>query len=127
MGAYVLKIREDGRVRSRSALLVFGLYIECYWEGFGFMLGDSEFDASLSQFFSWLKSRFLRGVELVVSDDHGCLGMAVRRFFQGVTWHRCHTQFMRIIMDATPLSAKDELYPLLRAFLDAPDNGTARL
>jgi putative transposase len=71
--------------------------------------------------FSWLKSRNLRGVELVVSDDHGGLVKAVRRYFQGVTWHRCQTHFMRNIMDATPKSAKEELYPHLRAILDAPD------
>src|SRR5690554_8035038 len=34
---------------------------------------------------------------------------------------------MRNIMDATPKSAKEELYPHLRAILDAPDIGTDRL
>jgi len=34
---------------------------------------------------------------------------------------------MRNILDATPKSVKDELYPHLRAILDAPDIGTARL
>jgi putative transposase len=125
--AFVLKIREDGRVRSRSAMIAIGINTEGYREVLGLMLGDSESEASWSQFFSWLKSRNLRGVELVVSDDHGGLVKAVRRYFQGVTWHRCQTHFMRNIMDATPKSAKEELYPHLRAILDAPDIGTARL
>jgi putative transposase len=81
----------------------------------------------LEPVFSWLKSRNLRGVELVVSDDHGGLVKAVRRYFQGVTWHRCQTHFMRNIMDATPKSAKEELYPHLRAILDAPDIGIAQV
>ena len=91
------------------------------------MLGDSESEASWSQFFYWLKSRNLRGVERVVSDDHGGLVKAVRRYLQGVTWRRCQAHFMRNIMDATPKSAKEELYPHLRANLDATDIGTARL
>ena len=66
------------------------------------MLGDSESEASWSLFFSWLNSRNLCGVVLVVSDDHGGLVKAVRRYFQGGTWHRCQTLFMRYIMDATP-------------------------
>ncbi|MBF7084755.1 transposase, partial [Desulfallas sp. Bu1-1] len=91
------------------------------------MLGDSESEASWSEFFSWLKNRNLRGVDLVISDDHSGLVKAVRTHFQGVTWQRCQTHFMRNIMDATPKSVKDELYPHLRAILDAPDIGTARL
>src|SRR5690554_6694184 len=108
-------------------MIAIGINTEGYREVLGLMLGDSESEASWSQFFSWLKSRNLRGVELVVSDDHGGLVKAVRRYFQGVTWHRCQTHFMRNIMDATPKSAKEELYPHLRAILDAPDIGTARL
>src|SRR5690554_3411059 len=125
--ALVLKIREEGRVCSRGIMIAIGVNSEGYREVLGLMLGDSESEASWSQFFSWLKSRNLRGVEFVVSDDHSGLVKAVRRHFQGVTWQRCQTHFMRNIMDATPKSAKEEFYPHLRAILDAPDIGTARL
>jgi putative transposase len=37
----------------------------------GLRLGDSESEASWSEFFTWLKSRNLRGVDLIVSDDQG--------------------------------------------------------
>ena len=62
-----------------------------------------------------------------MSDDHSGLVKAVRRHFQGVTWQRCQTHFMRNIMDATPKSVREELYPHLRAILEAPDIDTARL
>ncbi len=125
--ALVLKVREEGRVRSRGVMIAIGINTGGYREILGLMLGDSESEASWSEFFSWLKNRNLRGVDLVISDDHSGLVKAVRTHFQGVTWQRCQTHFMRNIMDATPKSVKDELYPHLRAILDAPDIGTARL
>ncbi|MDT2265455.1 transposase [Paenibacillus larvae] len=43
------------------------------------MLGDTESEASWSEFFSSLKGRGLRGVDLITSDDHGGLVRAVRQ------------------------------------------------
>ena len=108
-------------------MIAIGIISEGYWEVLGLMLGVSDSEACWSQFFSWLISRNLRGVELVVSVDHGGLVKAVRRYFQGVTWHRFQTHFMRNIIDSTPKSAKEELYPHLRSILDSPVFGTARL
>lgn len=125
--ALILKVREEGRVRSRGVMVAIGINTKGYREILGLMLGDSESEASWSEFFSWLKGRNLRGVDLIVSDNHSGLVKAVRTQFQGVTWQRCQTHFMRNIMDVTPKSVKDELYPHLRAILDAPDIGTARL
>lgn len=125
--ALVLKIREEGRVRARSAMIAIGINSEGYREILGLMLGDSESEASWSEFFAWLKGRNLRGVDLIVSDNHGGLVKAIRTHFQGVTWQRCQTHFMRNIMDATPKSVQEELYPHLRAILNAPDIDTARL
>lgn len=125
--ALVLKIREDGHVRSRSVMIAIGINTEGYREVLGLMIGDSESEASWNQFFSWLKNRNLRGVEFVISDDHSGLVKAVRRQFQGVAWQRCQTHFMRNIMDATPKPVREELYPRLRAILEAPDIDTARL
>jgi len=125
--ALVLKIREEGCVRSRSAMIAVGINTEGYREVLGLTLGDSESEASWSEFFSWLKNRNLRGVDLVVSDDHKGLVKAVRHHFQGVSWQRCQTHFMRNILDAAPKSVENELYPRLRAILDAPDIDTARL
>jgi len=125
--ALVLKVREDGRVRSRSTMISIGINTEGYREVIGLMLGDSESEASWGEFFSWLKKRNLRGVDLFVSDDHRGLVKAVRTHFQGVVWQRCQTHFIRNIMDVTPKYIREELYPHLQAILDAPDIDTARL
>ena len=125
--ALVLKVREDGRVRSRGVLVGIGVNTDGYREVLGLMLGDSESEVSWSEFFGWLKSRGLRGVDLIVSDDHGGLVRAIRRHFQGVTWQRCQTHFMRNILDVTPKALQDEMHSRIRAILDAPDLNTARL
>lgn len=125
--AIVLKIREDGRVRSRAAMIATGINEEGYREILGIMLGDSESEACWSEFFSWLKSRDLRGTDIVVSDSHSGLVKALRAQFQGCTWQRCQTHFMRNFLGATPKPLHDELYGRVRAILDAPDLKTARL
>ena len=66
-------------------------------------------------------------MELIISDQHAGLVKAIRTHYQGVTWQRCQTHFMRNILDKTPKALKEELYPKLRAILDAPDLQTARL
>lgn len=125
--ALVLKVQEEGRVRSRGVMVAVGINTEGYREILGLMLGDSESESSWSEFFAWLKNRNLRGLELIISDDHCGLVKAIRSHFQGVTWQRCQTHFLRNIMDAAPKSVREELYPHVRAILDAPDIGSARL
>ncbi|MCR4425159.1 MAG: transposase, partial [Firmicutes bacterium] len=46
--------------------------------------------------------------------------------FQGATWQRCQTHFMRNILDACPKSLQRELHGRLRLVFDAPDMATAR-
>jgi len=125
--AMVTKVREDGRVRARGLLLAFGVNMQGYRELLGFWVGDSESEASWSEFFANLKQRGLRGVELIVSDQHSGLVKAIRTHYQGVTWQRCQTHFMRNILDATPKALKEELHARLRAIFTAPDLQTARL
>lgn len=125
--ALVLKIREEGRVRSRSALIAIGINEAGFREVLGLMLGDSESEVSWTEFFTWLKKRDLRGVDIVVSDSHGGLVRAIRSQFQGATWQRCQTHFMRNILDATPKSLHGEIHGRVRALLDATDTETARV
>ena len=52
---------------------------------------------------------------------------ALQTQFQGCTWQRCQTHFMRNFLDAAPKNLQEELYGKVRAILDAPDVDTARL
>lgn len=125
--AMYLKVREDGRVRSRGVMIGIGVNTDGIREVLGLRLGDTESEASWSEFFAWLKARGLKGVDLIASDDHGGLVRAIRQHFQGVTWQRCQTHFTRNVLDAAPKHLKDELHGRLRSLLDAADIDTARL
>lgn len=124
--ALYLKVREDGRVRSRGVMIAAGINESGHREILGIMLGDTESEESWTDFFVSLKARGLRGMELLISDNHSGLVRAVRKHFQGVTWQRCQTHFMRNVLGATPKHMRNEIYQKVRAILDAPDIQTAR-
>ncbi len=124
--AMVIKVREEERVRQRGLLIAIGINEEGYREVLGFMVGDSESEESWGEFFSWLKQRGLHGVDLIVSDQHKGLIRAIRQHFQGATWQRCQTHFMRNILDKTPKQLQKEVHSKVRAILEAPDSKTAR-
>lgn len=125
--ALYMKVREDGRIRSRGVLIATGINTDGYREVLGFQAGDSESESTWSELFAWLKSRGLKGVDLITSDSHGGLVGAIRKEFQGTAWQRCQTHFMRNILDTAPKSLQTEIHGRVRAILDAPDLQTARL
>ena len=103
-----------------------GVNAEGYREVLGLMIGDSESEASWSEFFTWLKQRGLTGVDLVVSDHHGGLVNAIRRHFQGASWQRCQVHLMRNVLDAAPAHCQHSLKAKIRLMFNAPDMETAR-
>jgi putative transposase len=124
--ALVIKVREDGQVRSCSALIATGINEDGYREILGLQLGDSESERSWTDFFRWLKSRGLHGVDLVVSDNHGGLTSAVRVQFQGASWQRCQMHLSANVSSAAPKAVQEELHARVRAIFEAPDIETAR-
>jgi putative transposase len=122
----VIKVREAGRVRAQSVLIVTGVNAEGYREVLGLQVGDSETEQSWRALFAWLKERGLQGVDLVVSDDHGGLVKAIQTQFQGASWQRCQTHFSRNILSGCPKVLQAELAAQLRLVFEAPDLATAR-
>ena len=125
--AMFLKVREDGRVRSRGLMIATGINLEGRRELLGMMIGDTESEASWSEFFVHLKQRGLRGVEMITSDHHSGLVKAIRKHLQGVTWQRCQTHFMKNILDATPKALRSEVKAHVRSIFEAADREAARM
>jgi putative transposase len=121
-----VKVREDGRVRSRGVLVATGVNIEGSREILGLTIGDTESEKTWGDFFTHLKERGLSGVDIVTSDQHSGLVSAVRQQFQGVTWQRCQTHFMRNILEAAPKALRNELKKHIRSIFDAADTNAAR-
>ncbi|MDT2261820.1 transposase [Paenibacillus larvae] len=123
--AMYLKVREDGRVRSRGIMIAIGVNTEGYREVLGLMLGDTESEASWSEFFSSLKGRGLRGVDLITRRSwRPCTRgtAAAARGNMAAMPDSLHAKWL----EASPKALKDEIHGRLRSILDAPDTGTAR-
>ncbi len=124
--ALVIKVREDGRVRSCSALLAMGIIEDGYREILGPQLDDSESERSWMDFFTWLEGRGRSRVDLIVSDHHGGLTTAVRVQFQGASWQRCQLHLSASVSSAAAKAVQEELHAHVRAIFEAPDLPTAR-
>jgi transposase-like protein len=124
--AIVIKIREDGRVRPHSVLIAIGINELGHREILGMQIGNSETEASWTEFFNTLKARGLSRVDLIVSDDHGGLVQAIQTCFQGVAWQRCQTHFTKNILDACPKKLQAQIKGRLRTVFEASDIETSR-
>ena len=65
------KVRVDGRVVSQGVLVVSGVRDDGFREILAVEVADTESEATYQDLFRSLKARGLKGVELMVSDDHG--------------------------------------------------------
>jgi len=124
--ALVIKVRRQEAVRSTSVLMALGINEEGHREVLGLHLGDSESEATWSQFFRALKQRGLSGVDLVVSDDHLGLVKAAQRSFQGAMWQRCQTHLMLGVLAQAPKSVRAELVEHVRRIFRSETKQEAR-
>lgn len=115
-------VRVDGRVISQGVLIVSGV---CGDDGHREILAvdvaDTESEATYQELLRHLKARGLRGVELVVSDDHQGLKAAIARHFQGASWQRCQVHYTRALCGQVAAVKRRELSAGLREVFDAPD------
>lgn len=112
------KVREDGVIRSQAVMIAIGID----WEGrrnvLAVELAGRESLTSWREFALGLKQRGLKGVELVISDDHAGLRGAIREVFSEAVWQRCYVHFLRNALDHLPRKADDECMTELRWIYD---------
>lgn len=125
--ALVIDVRQEGQVVSMAVLLAYGINEQGYREVLGCYLDNSESQAAWEHVFSDLKQRGLAGVDIVVSDNHSGLVTALKKHFQGTSWQRCQTHFIRNILGQTPRRYRHALAQHLKLIFTAPDSQTARL
>src|SRR5919201_380641 len=124
--ALVVKVRRDEAVRATSALIVSGVNEQGLREVLGLWLGDSESEGTWADMFASLKRRGLRGVEVLVSDDHAGLVKAAQRYCQGVMWQRCQVHLGRNVLGRTPRHLRAQMAAGLRRLFPADERPTAR-
>lgn len=120
------RVREDGVIRSRAVLVAIGID----WEGrrqiLGVELANRESTSSWKTFLLGLKSRGLRGVNLVITDDHAGLKQAIGEVLPESLWQRCYVHFLRNALDHLPRTADRTVLQELRWLYDRHDVNEAR-
>lgn len=124
--AMFIKCREGDRVVSRAALSISGIRSDGYREILGLRIGDTESYATWEEAFKWLKSRGLKGVMFVVSDQHAGLVEAVRKHFQGATWQRCQVHLMRNILGTCSVRHRKDVAEKVKLIFQSADMEEAR-
>ena len=119
--AIYMKARENGTVRSQGMLIAIAVNSQGQREVLGFETTHGESYDAWSEFFSSLKSRGLKQVDFVVSDNHAGLVKAVGEQFCGATWQRCQTHFSRNLLDKVPKKHRPAIHTRLRDMYDSPD------
>lgn len=124
--ATFIKSREGDRVVSRAVLIISGIREDGHREILGLKIGDTESFATWEETFRWLKSRGLKGVLFLISDQHAGLVEAARKHFQGATWQRCQVHLMRNILGSCSTLHRKEVAEKAKLVLQAPDITEAR-
>lgn len=117
---------EDESVVSRAVLTVTGIRADGYREVLGVQIGDTENAATWNDAFRWLKDRGVKGVQFVVSDDHGGLRQAIQKHFQGATWQRCQVHLMRNVLGRCSVRHRPEIIAAVRSIFNSQDKSEAR-
>lgn len=108
------RVREGGVIVSRAIMVALGID----WEGRRQVLAveyaHRESQSSWRDFLMQLQARGLRGVRLVVSDDHPGLKASVQEALPGAWWQRCYVHFLRNALDYVPRKADDDCLQELR-------------
>jgi len=113
------KARVDHAVVSQGVLLVSAVREDGLREILAVEVSDTESEATYQELFRSLKRRGLKGVELVVSDDHEGLKAAISRHFQGASWQRCQVHYARNLLGMMGAAKRKELASDLRAIFAA--------
>jgi transposase-like protein len=117
--AMYIKVREEHRVVSRAFFIAIGINSNGQKEVLGFDVYDAERIDTWKDFFESLKSRGLRGIDIITSDSHQGLMEAITQCFPGASWQRCQAHFTRNILAKCPkkymAGLASELKPMFQA------------
>jgi putative transposase len=113
LDATYLKVREGGRIVSRAVIVAVAVNEDGKREVLGVATGPSEAETFWTDFLHSLADRGLRGVKLVIADDHKGLRAAARRVFNA-THQRCRVHWMRNALAHAPAKQRTAVAAMLK-------------
>src|SRR5215212_1235637 len=127
LDATYLKVRWGAHgVTSMALLACVGVDEEGFREVLAVEVAGSEKGAAYTSLLRGLVDRGLRGVRLVVSDDHEGIKAAVAGELPGVGWQGCVVHFERNVLSHVPASSTAEVAQDLKALFKVRREKTAR-
>ena len=111
--ATYVQVREQGRIVSTAVIIATAVNTDGRREVLGMATGPSEAEPFWTDFLRSLADRGLRGVRLVVADDHKGLRAAATRVLHA-TLQRCRVHWMRNLLGRVPPSQRAMVAAMLR-------------
>jgi len=113
LDATYLKVRDGGRIVSRAVIIAVAVNEDGKREVLGVATGPSEAETFWTDFLRSLADRGLRGVKLIIADDHKGLRAAARRVFNA-TLQRCRVHWMRNALAHAPAKQRAAVIAMLK-------------
>ena len=123
--ATYLKTREGGRIVSTAAIIAVGVNSDGKREVLGVATGPSEAETFWKAFLRSLADRGLRGVRLVIADDHKGLRAAASKVFNA-TLQRCRVHWMRNALAHAPAKQRPAVAAMLKTIFAQETSDAAR-
>jgi transposase-like protein len=111
--ATYLKVREAGRIVSLAVIIAIGVNCDGRREVLGVSTGLSEAEPFWRAFLRSLADRGLRGVKLVIADDHKGLRAAAAKVFNA-THQRCRVHWLRNALAHVPPKQRPAAVAMLK-------------
>ena len=113
LDATYIRVREGGRIISRAVIVAVAVNEDGKREVLGVATGPSEAETFWTEFLRSLADRGLRGVKLVIADDHKGLRAAARRVFDA-THQRCRVHWLRNALAHAPAKQRAAVAAMLK-------------
>jgi len=118
LDATYLKVRRTGRIVSVAVIVAVAVNEQGRREVLGIAIMPSEAEAFWDEFLRSLADRGLRGIKLIIADDHRGLKAAAGKVL-GATIQRCRVHFMRNALACVGKKDKAIVTAALRTAFDA--------
>lgn len=126
LDAQYQRVRQDGQIRDAAILIATGIDPGGHRSILGVSVSLSEQEVHWRAFLQNLVARSLRGVQLIISDDHAGLKAARQAVFGGIPWQRCQFHLQQNAQAYVPRKdLQAEVAADLRTIFNAPDRPTA--
>ena len=126
LDATFLDARWARTVENVAALIAYGVDAAGKRRLLGVTIGPEESEASWTELLEQLVARGLRGVKLVITDEHAGLVKAVRRLLPEATRQRCVVHLERNVLAKTPARLRARVARAVAPIFQAPSRAEAK-